>query len=293
MQRVNADLVGKVVNIASRCAGFITRNSDGELARELADEALWRRLVDASESIAERYEAGQVSRAVREITALADLANQYIAEREPWKLVKQEGTEAEVQAVCSLGLNLFRILAIYLTPILPGLSKAVSAFLNVGPLRWSDIDQPLLGGRINPYQALLTRVEKKQVDRLVEASKESPADDKDSGEGDQAHITIDEFAKVQLKVARIAEAEAVPEADKLLRLQLDLGDGQRQVMAGIKSAYDPASLIDRLVVVVANLAPRKMRFGSSEGMILAAGPGGKDIFLLSPDAGATPGMDVK
>ena len=293
VQRVNADLVGKVVNIASRCAGFITRNADGELALELADEALWRRLVEASESIAERYEAGQVSRAVREITALADLANQYIAEREPWKLVKQEDTEAEVQAVCSLGLNLFRILAIYLTPILPGLSKAVSTFLNVGPLRWSDIDQPLLGGRINPYQALLTRVEKKQVDRLVEASKESPADDKDSGEGDQAHITIDEFAKVQLKVARIAKAEAVPEADKLLRLQLDLGDGQRQVMAGIKSAYDPASLIDRLVVVVANLAPRKMRFGTSEGMILAAGPGGKDIFLLSPDAGATPGMDVK
>ncbi len=293
VQRVNADLVGKVVNIASRCAGFITRNADGELALELADEALWRRLVEASESIAERYEAGQVSRAVREITALADLANQYIAEREPWKLVKQEGTEAEVQAVCSLGLNLFRILAIYLTPILPALSKEVSTFLNVGPLRWSDIDQPLLGGRINPYQALLTRVEKKQVDRLVEASKESPADDKDSGEGDQAHITIDEFAKVQLKVARIAKAEAVPKADKLLRLQLDLGDGQRQVMAGIKSAYDPASLIDRLVVVVANLAPRKMRFGTSEGMILAAGPGGKDIFLLSPDAGATPGMDVK
>ena len=293
VQRVNADLVGKVVNIASRCAGFITRNSDGELALELADEALWRRFVEASESIAERYEAGQVSRAVREITALADLANQYIAEREPWKLVKQEGTEAEVQAVCSLGLNLFRILAIYLTPILPGLSKAVSTFLNVGPLRWSDIDQPLLGGRINPYKALLTRVEKQQVDRLVEASKESPVDDKDSGEGDRAHITIDEFAKVQLKVARIAKAEAVPEADKLLRLQLDLGDGQRQVLAGIKSAYDPASLIDRLVVVVANLAPRKMRFGTSEGMILAAGPGGKEIFLLSPDSGATPGMDVK
>ena len=297
VQRVNADLVGKVVNIASRCAGFITRNSDGELALELADEALWRRLVDASESIAERYEAGQVSRAVREITALADLANQYIAEREPWKLVKQEGTEAEVQAVCSLGLNLFRILAIYLTPILPGLSKAVSTFLNVGPLRWSDIDQPLLGGRINPYKALLTRVEKNQVDRLVEASKEQPeapsADREDNQDEQQALIAIEDFAKVRLKVARITEAETIPEADKLLRLQLDLGDGQRQVMAGIKSAYDPASLIDRLVVVVANLAPRKMRFGTSEGMILAAGPGGKDIFLLSPDAGATPGMDVK
>ena len=292
VQRVNADLVGKVVNIASRCAGFITRNADGELALELADEALWRRLVEASESIAERYEAGQVSRAVREITALADLANQYIAEREPWKLVKQEGTEAEVRAVCSLGLNLFRILAIYLTPILPGLSKAVSTFLNVGPLRWSDIDQPLLGGRINPYQALLTRVEKKQVDRLVEASKEQP-EAPSAKNGEQALIAIEDFAKVQLKVARIAKAEAVPKADKLLRLQLDLGDGQRQVMAGIKSAYDPASLIDRLVVVVANLAPRKMRFGTSEGMILAAGPGGKDIFLLSPDAGATPGMDVK
>ena len=296
VQRVNADLVGKVVNIASRCAGFITRNFEGELAPELADEALWRRFVEASESIAERFEAGQFSRAVREITALADLANQYIAEREPWKLVKQEGRQAEVQAVCSLGLNLFRILAIYLTPILPALSKEVSAFLNVGPLRWCDIDQPLLGGRINPYRALLTRMEKKQVDRLVEASKEPeapPADGEDTADEAQAHITIEDFAKVQLKVARIVEAESVPEADKLLRLQLDLGEGQRQVMAGIKSAYDPTTLIDRLVIVVANLAPREMRFGISEGMILAAGPGGKDIFLLSPDSGATPGMDVK
>ncbi len=297
VQRVNADLVGKVVNIASRCAGFITRNFDGELSPELANEALWRRFVEASESIAERYEAGQVSRAVREITALADLANQYIAEREPWKLVKQEGALAEVQAVCSLGLNLFRILAIYLTPILPALSQAVSTFLNVGPLRWSDIDQPLLGGRINAYKALLTRMEKKQADRLVEASKEQPeaplADAAGENDGEQALIAIEDFAKVRLKVARIASAEAVPAADKLLRLQLDLGDGHRQVMAGIKSAYDPASLIDRLVVVVANLAPRKMRFGTSEGMILAAGPGGEDIFLLSPDAGATPGMDVK
>ena len=297
VQRVNADLVGKVVNIASRCAGFISRNFDGELAPELADEGLWRRFVEASESIAERYEAGQFSRAVREITALADLANQYIAEREPWKLVKQEGRQAEVQAVCSLGLNLFRILAIYLTPILPSLSQGASAFLNVGPLRWSDIDQPLLGGRIKAYKPLLTRLEKKQVDRLVEASKEqseAPSNDAEATEDDEpAHITIEDFAKVQLKVARITEAEAVPEADKLLRLQLDLGDGRRQVMAGIKSAYDPASLIDRLVVVVANLAPRKMRFGTSEGMILAAGPGGKDIFLLSPDAGAQPGMDVK
>ena len=297
VQRVNADLVGKVVNIASRCAGFITRNFGGELAPELADEALWRRFVEASESIADRYEAGQVSRAVREITALADLANQYIAEREPWKLVKQEGAQAEVQAVCSLGLNLFRILAIYLTPILPALSQAVSTFLNVGPLRWSDIDQPLLGNRINAYKALLTRMEKKQADRLVNAAKEQPeapsADAATKGNEGQPLIAIEDFAKVQLKVARIAEAEAVPEADKLLRLQLDLGDGHRQVMAGIKSAYEPASLIDRLVVVVANLAPRKMRFGTSEGMILAAGPGGEDIFLLSPDAGATPGMDVK
>ena len=296
VQRVNADLVGKVVNIASRCAGFISRNFDGELAPELADEGLWRRFVEASESIAERYEAGQFSRAVREITALADLANQYIAEREPWKLVKQEGKQTEVQAVCSLGLNLFRILAIYLTPILPTLSQGASAFLNVGPLRWSDIDQPLLGGRINAYKPLLTRLEKRQVDRLIEASmeqSEAPSTDAKANEdGGQAHITIEDFAKVQLKVARITEAESVPEADKLLRLKLDLGDSQRQVMAGIKSAYDPASLVDRLVVVVANLAPRKMRFGTSEGMILAAGPGGKDIFLLSPDAGAKAGMDV-
>ena len=297
VQRVNADLVGKVVNIASRCAGFITRNFDGELAPQLADEGLWRRFVEAGAPIAERYEAGQVSRAVREISALADLANQYIAEREPWKLIKQEGAQAEVQSVCSLGLNLFRVLAIYLTPILPALSKAVSTFLNVGPLRWSDLDRPLPGGRINAYKALLTRMEKKGVDRLIEASKERPeapsADAAGNEDEGQALISIEDFAKVRLKVARVAEAETVPEADRLLRLQLDLGDGHRQAMAGIKSAYDPASLIDRLVVVVANLAPRKMRFGASEAMILAAGPGGKDIFLLSPDSGARPGMDVK
>lgn len=295
VQRVNSDLVGKVVNIASRCAGFITRHFDGELAGGLHDEALWRRSLAAQDRIAQAYEAGQVSKAVREIIALADQANQYIAAHEPWKRIKQAGAEAQVQAVCSQGLNLFRALAIYLTPILPAMSKAAADFFGAPPFSWRDGETPLLGGRINAYAPLFTRMQKKDVDRMVQASREqteshAAADDPDG----QAHdiISSEEFAKVQLKVARVLKAESIAGADKLVRLQLDMGDGQRQVLAGISSAYQPEVLKGRLLVVVANLAPRKMRFGVSQGMVLAAGPGGEDIFLLSPDAGAQPGMRV-
>ena len=194
--------------------------------------------------------------------------------------------------MCSQGLNLFRILAIYLSPVLPTMSKAAADFLGVRPFAWADVGQPLLGAKVNPYQPLFTRMQKKDVDNLVEASKEAEDVDDQENDADEP-ISIKDFNKVQLKVARVVEAAPVAEADKLLRLTLDTGDGQRQVLAGIRSAYKPEDLADRLVVVVANLAPRKMRFGLSEGMVLAAGPGGEDIFLLSPDSGAQPGMDVR
>ena len=295
VQRVNSDLVGKVVNIASRCAGFISGQFNGELAAKLEDEALWRQFADAEAQIAQFYEAGQVSKVMREVTSLADLANQYITKHEPWKLVKQTNQRDRAQAVCSQGLNLFRILAIYLTPVLPGMCKATAEFLGVRPFSWADLGQPLLGTKINPYQPLFMRMQKKDVDNLVEASKEAPEADGAKAAIDSADqpLSIEDFNKVQLKVARVLEAAPVADADKLLRLTLDAGDGRRQVLAGIRSAYRPEDLTGRLVVVVANLAPRKMRFGVSEGMVLAAGPGGEDIFLLSPDSGAQPGMDVR
>lgn len=294
VQRVNSDLVGKVVNIASRCAGFITKQFDGELSAELHDPALWQQLSDSAEGIAQLYEQDDTSKAVREITRLADLANQYIATHEPWKLVKDESRRAEVQLVSSQAINMFRLLAIYLKPILPAMAEKAEAFLNVEPLTWADSQTPLAGHTINKFQAMLTRMEKKAVDKMVAASvqtdsKEAPVDAQQSN----GHISIDDFNKVSLKVAKIVAAEPVEGADKLLKLTLDLGaEGQRQVFSGIKAAYQAEALVGKLTVVVANLAPRKMRFGVSEGMVLAAGPGDSDIFLLSPDEGAEPGMDV-
>ena len=294
VQRVNSDLVGKVVNIASRCAGIINNQFDGELAASLEDEALWRQFADTRAQMADWYEAGQVSRVMREVVALADSANQYITKHAPWKLVKQADRRGQAQAVCCQGLNLFRILAIYLSPVLPGMCRAAADFLGVRPFAWADLGQPLLGAKINPYQPLFTRMQKKDVDNLVEASKEAPeADGAAAANGADEAVSIEDFNKIKLKVARVAEAAPVADADKLLRLTLDTGDGQRQVLAGISSAYRPEDLAGRLVVVVANLAPRQMRFGVSEGMVLAAGPGGEDIFLLSPDSGAKPGMDVR
>jgi methionyl-tRNA synthetase len=303
VQRVNSDLVGKVVNIASRCAGFITRQFDGRLAATLHDTELQGRFVDAAEPIAELFEAGDTSKAVREITALADQANQYIAHHAPWSMSKEAGREAEVQAVCSQGINLFRILVIYLKPILPRMASEAEAFLEIEPLAWKDVDEPLLDHPIGAFKPLFTRMERKAVDRMIEAGREAGREagsepvggSTPSGEppAESQQIGIDDFARIDLRVAKISAAEPVEGADKLLRLTLDLGDSNRQVFAGIKSAYEPESLEGRLCVVVANLAPRKMRFGVSEGMVLAAGPGGKDIFLLSPDSGAEPGMIVR
>ncbi len=301
LQRVNSDLVGKLVNIASRCAGFITRRFGGRLADALAEPALYADFVAAGDAIAEAYEGRAFGRAMREIMVLADRANQYIDEKKPWMLAKQADAGDQVQAVCGMGLNLFRVLMIYLKPVLPGIAAQVEQFLQIPPLRWSDLPNPLLGHVIAEFKPLMQRVEMAQIAAMVEDSKESyPATDQTTTKpkGPLANdpigpiVTIEDFAKVDLRVARIVQAEAVTGADKLVRLELDLGGETRQVFAGIKSAYAPEDLRGRLTVMVANLAPRKMRFGVSEGMVLAAG-GGSGIYLLAPDSGAEPGMRVK
>ena len=289
VQRVNADLVGKVVNIAARCAGFIGKNFDGKLAASIHDEQLWNEVAGAGPAIAARFEEGDVGRAVRDITALADRANRYIAEHEPWKHVKNPERRDDVQGVCSLGINVFCALVVYLKPILPALAAKAEAFLQVPPLAWRDAAEPLLDHKIARYAPLLTRLDRKAVDKIVAATR---AEEETASGEDDATIGIEDFQRVDLRVARVVDAKAVEGADKLLELTLDLGDHQRRVFSGIRSAYDPAALKGRLTVVVANLAPRKMRFGVSEGMVLAAGPGGGDIFLVAPDAGAQPGMAV-
>ncbi len=299
--RVNADLVGKVVNIASRCAGFINKRSGGRLSAELAQPALFRRFVDKGEQdIAPAFEGREFGRAMREIMALADEANQYIDEKKPWVLAKQPGAEQEIQDVCTLGLNLFRVLMVYLKPVLPLMAQKVESFLAVPPLQWDGPIVPLLGHRIGPFTPLMTRVEPEKVSAMVESSRQSsPQPAATAPGGPLANdpiaptISIEDFARVDLRVARIAAAEHVEGADKLLKLTLDLGGETRAVFAGIKSAYSPEDLMGRMTVMVANLAPRKMRFGVSEGMVLAAGPGGPEIWILSPDAGAEPGMRIK
>lgn len=298
--RVNADLVNKVVNIASRCAGFLTKKFDGQLADELAEPALYADAVAAGTGIAEAYEKREYARAMREIMALADKANQYIDAAEPWVLAKQEGMEPEVQACCSMGINLFRIILNYLAPVLPEVAKQGAAFLNIEDQSWDAIQTPLRSHKINKFKPLMQRVEPEQIEKVIEDSKQNlqaaqaaaPAK-KSSIEPIADEITFDDFAKVDLRVVRIAKAEHVEGADKLLRLTLDLGEGERNVFAGIKSAYAPEDLEGKLTVMVANLAPRKMKFGMSEGMVLAAGPGGKDLWILEPHAGAQPGMRIK
>ncbi|MBA1147048.1 methionine--tRNA ligase [Ectothiorhodospiraceae bacterium WFHF3C12] len=298
-QRVNSDLVGKLVNIASRCAGFITKRFDGRLSAKLDTPELFREFTAKSEQIAELYEKREFSRAIREIMALADTANQYIDEQKPWVIAKEAGQEEQLQAICTMGINLFRVLTVYLKPVLPKMAADAEAFLGIQPQAWGDAQKPLLDHRINPYKALMTRIDPKQIDAMLEESKESlAAANAASKESEKQvettpEIEFDDFAKVDLRIARIARAERVEGADKLLRLTLDLGGDERNVFAGIKTAYQPEDLEGRLTVVVANLKPRKMRFGVSEGMVLAAGPGGRDLFLLSPDEGAEPGMRVK
>ncbi|WP_017925288.1 methionine--tRNA ligase [Thioalkalivibrio sp. HL-Eb18] len=302
VQRVNSDLVGKLVNIASRCAGFITKRSNGELAAELPRPDLHQAFVAEGEAIAAAFENREYAQAIRRIMALADQANQYIDEAQPWVLAKQEGREAEVQAISTQGLDLFRILIVYLAPVLPRLAADAAAFLRLDSLAW-DTRAPLVGCSIEKFKPLMTRIEGETVDKLLEASKATlaatepattPNTDAEPDVDPIAEtIDFDTFAKVDLRIARITSAEHVEGADKLLRLTLDIGSETRQVFAGIKSAYAPEDLVGRHTVMVANLAPRKMRFGVSEGMVLAAGPGGSELYILNPDDGARPGMRVK
>lgn len=297
--RINSDLVGKVVNIASRCAGFINKRFDGKLGDSLADEALFNSFINQAESIAKRYDQREFAQAMREIMALADKANQYIDEQKPWVLAKEEGKDAEVQAVCSMGINLFRVLIAYLKPVLPRTAEQAETFLKIDSLQWTDIEKPLLSHTIEPFKPLMTRVEQDKIDAIIEESKDNmvataaPTKTTENIDPIADEIQFDDFAKVDLRIAKIVNAEHVEGAEKLLKLTLDIGLAEKQVFAGIKSAYAPEELVGKLTVMVANLAPRKMRFGLSEGMVLAAGPGGKDLFILNPDEGAQPGMRVK
>jgi methionyl-tRNA synthetase len=296
-QRVNADLVGKLVNIASRCAGFIGKRFDGRLSGKLAAPELYGEFTARAEQIAGLYEQRDYARAIRQIMELADRANQYIDEAKPWVVARQEGGDDELQAICSMGLNLFRVLLAYLKPVVPQLARQSEEFLNIEALTWNNIGEPLLDHTIKPFQALMTRIDPAAVQAIVDASTETigvaeTTETKTDMEPIAAEIEYDDFAKIDLRIVRIAKAEHVEGADKLLQLTLDLGGEQRQVFAGIKSAYGPEQLEGKLTVMVANLKPRKMRFGVSEGMVLAAGPGGKDLWILEPHAGAEPGMRV-
>lgn len=294
--RVNSDLVGKLVNIASRCAGFI-RKGGGQLATSLDDASLYDEFVREGDAIASHYEAREYSKAMRRVMALADKANRYIEEKKPWAMAREPGNDDAVRAVCTQGLNMYRALAIYLAPVLPDIASRSRTMFRDDPWNWSDAAAPVLGREIANYEALVTRVDPKKVENMVEQSKpeaEQKANKATDGEKEQddSRISIDDFMKVDLRVATVVAAHAVDGADKLVQLTLDLGDEQRTVFSGIKAAYAPESLVGRKVIAVANLAPRKMRFGVSEGMVLAAGPGGSDIFLLSIDDGAVPGQRV-
>ncbi len=297
--RVNADLVGKVVNIASRCAGFISKRFAGKLATTLPQTELFDASAAASEGIAQLYENLEYGHAVRQIMALADQANQYIDEAKPWVLIKDPDRQTEVQEICSLGLNLFRNLMVYLKPILPHLAEEAEAFLNCPPLHWDSVKTPLLDTQIHRFKPLMTRVEQEALEAILADAQAAPEETPTktpaalAAEPLAETIEFSDFAKIDLRVAKIVQASEVKGADKLLQLTLDLGGETRYVFAGIKSAYQPSDLVGRLTVMVANLAPRKMRFGVSEGMVLAAGPGGKELYLLQPDAGAQPGMRVK
>jgi methionyl-tRNA synthetase len=287
--RINSDLVGKLVNIASRCASFIHRGYDGRLAAALPEPALYREFVDAGAGIVEAWEALEYAAAVREIMALADRANLYIDRQKPWLAAKDPARASEVQAVCTQGINLFRALIAYLKPVLPVTAERAEAFLGSRIAHWRDVETPLLGAKINEYQPLATRLDAASVQKLLETP--MPPTESPAVAAETAQITPEDFARIDLRVALVETAEFVEGADRLLRLGVDLGGERRTVFAGIRGSYEPAALVGRHVVIVANLKPKKMRFGTSEGMALAAS-GGDGLFLLSPDAGARAGMKV-
>jgi methionyl-tRNA synthetase len=347
--RVNSDLIGKYVNIASRAAPFLTKHFDGRLSRAVpkidakaayerksekerkqapvptGSASLDRKIIPAQDDLFDRirrfskeeiqpaYERREFGKVLRMVAEFADLTNQYIDAERPWDLAKDDSNACKLQEVCTAAINLFRLLTIFLKPIMPKLASDVEAFLGIPPLTWTDVNQVLVDHKIGPYQHLLSRIDPKQIDALFDipssaqpaaagapSSTLTPSPSPASGRGEKEsgagapHITIDDFGKVDLRIARIVNAEHVDGADKLLKLTLDAGEGRnRIVFAGIKSAYKPEDLIGRLTPMVANLAPRKMKFGLSEGMVLAASGEGPGIFLLAPDSGAQPGMRVK
>lgn len=310
--RVNSDLVGKYINIASRTAGFINKRFNGQLKASQANAVIVEMEL-AAVRIAEAYDHRDYGKALREIMSLADQANGFVAEAAPWVMAKQEGQEDRLQQVCSDALEMFRLLTLYLKPVLPKLAGEIESFLNIAPLTWASVTTSLAEGhQINAYEHLITRVDSKLIEAMTEANKENlqatpvaqphseqrhatHQQNEANAEATEAeHISIDDFTKVDLRIAKIVNAEHVEGAEKLLKLTLDIGEEKpRQVFAGIKSAYDPATLVGRLTVMVANLAPRKMKFGMSEGMVLAASDERGGPFILSPDAGAQLGMRVK
>lgn len=306
VQRVNADVVNKLVNLASRNAGFIQKRFNGELAASLQDPALFAEFTAQSEQIAAYYENREFGKAIREIMALTDKANKYIDEKAPWVIAKEAEREQELQQVCSMGIELFRVLMGYLKPVLPQLAVRAEAFLQT-EITWDNLATPLLAHKIAPFKALFSRLEMKQIEQMIEASKaenaqlnpqaqaeKSAVSNSEDFEPFEETITIDDFAKLDLRVAKVLKCEAVPESNKLLKFILDLGVEQRQVFSGIKAAYNkPEDLEGRMVIMIANLVPRKMKFGMSEGMILSAGTGGADLFLLDVDCGAKAGSRVK
>ncbi|WP_311949030.1 methionine--tRNA ligase [Halomonas piscis] len=298
--RVNADLVGKVVNIASRCAGFVKKIGGGTLSSHCAEPAMVSRFIAAGDDIAEHYENREFARAMRRVMELADEANTYIAEAEPWVLAKQQGRDQEVLDICSVGINLFRQLMVYLAPVVPAMANEARAFLNLDTLDWASRHQVLTEHAINKFKPLMTRIERSSIDAMLEASKEDLAAEQKLKEAPKGplvddpiaeEISFDDFARVDLRIARIARADYVKGADRLLQLTLDIGGETRNVFSGIRSAYAPEALEGRLTIMVANLAPRRMRFGVSEGMVLASADDA-GIYLLSPDDGAEPGQRV-
>jgi methionyl-tRNA synthetase len=309
--RINSNLIGKYVNIASRSANFISKHFSGRLSEQLSFTSDLSVFQDQANSIAQAYEQRSYSVAISLIMGLADKANEFFDKYKPWNLAKISSTDATLQQVCSTTINMFRLLTLYLKPVLPHLTKQAETFLNIPPLKWEDTQNLLTNHTIHEYQHLMTRIDQTQIDHLklsetflkhphstqggVEtgAAKQSPTTTTGRPPLATGTISIDDFTKVDLRIARIVKAEDVEGAEKLLKLTLDIGTEQRTVFAGIKSAYTPADLEGKLTVMVANLAPRKMKFGVSEGMVLAAGPGGKDLWILEPHAGAQPGMRVK
>ncbi|HWA77200.1 MAG TPA: methionine--tRNA ligase [Polyangiaceae bacterium] len=303
VSKINSDLVGKVVNLASRSARFV--ESTGLSAVYPADEGLFEEAARRGEEIAQAYESCDLARAMRTIMALADRANEYVDRVEPWKLKKDPARAQDLQAACTVLLNLYRQIVIYLAPVLPALAAASESLLNTKIQGWSDASTPILGTPVAPFSHLMQRVDPKKLEMVIEQSREAapapvteaavPADDGAAlaAEPLSAECSIDDFQKVDLRVARVLTAEHVPDAKKLLKLTVTLGGGNtRTIFAGIKAAYAPETLVGRLIVVVANLAPRQMKFGLSEGMVVAAGSGGADVFVLAPDSGAKPGQRV-